>query len=149
MSWKKRKEQNKLTQHCWQESLTLEMIYGPCIWFIKLSLFLLLLEGFGTLRWLRYLVHGGILATGIFHFSITIAIGALCAPKHGNSKLDYLAASNDPKCARNDYLNTWTGIFNIISDFYLLLIPLPAVWTLHLPAKKKVGVSAMFLTGLL
>lgn len=126
----------------------MEMIYGPSIWLIKLSLFLLLLEIFGSLRWLRLLVYGGILVTGMIHFSIMVAIAAVCAPRHGYTKLDYLSAMSAPKCARNDYLNTWPGLFNIISDFYLLIIPLPAVWGLQLPTSKKVGISALFLTGL-
>lgn len=124
------------------------MLYGPAIWMIKLSLFLLILELFGTLKWLRYLVYGGILVTGMVYFSIMIAIAAACSPRKGFSKGDYLVVIADPKCARNDFLNTWPGIFNILSDFYLLVIPLPAVWGLQLPTRKKIGISAMFLTGL-
>ncbi len=115
---------------------------------IKLSLFLLILEIFGTLKWLRYLVYGGIVVTGLVYLPITVAIAAACSPRKGFSKADYLAAIGDPKCARNDFLNTWPGIFNILSDFYILVIPLPAVWGLQLPTRKKIGISAMFLTGL-
>lgn len=124
------------------------MIYGPTIWMIKLSLFLLLLEIFGTIRWLRLLVYLGIIITGLVYFSILIAIAAACAPRHGYTKFDYLSAIADPRCARNDFLNTWPGIFNILSDFYLLVVPLPAVWGLKLPTTKKLAISAMFLTGL-
>ena len=115
---------------------------------IKLSLFLLILGVFGTLRWLRLLVYLGIVVTGFVYFSIMIAMAASCAPRHGYTKLDYLSAISAPRCARNDYLNTWPGLFNILSDFYLLVIPLPAVWALQLPTAKKLGISAMFLTGL-
>lgn len=41
------------------------------------------------------------------------------------------------------------GLFNSISDLYVLTIPISLVVKLHLPLKRKVGVSAIFLTGLL
>ena len=39
--------------------------------------------------------------------------------------------------------------FNMVSDLYLLAIPLPLIWNLRLSASKKVGICAIFLTGLL
>ncbi|KAL8892838.1 MAG: hypothetical protein Q9215_000202 [Flavoplaca cf. flavocitrina] len=139
----KTRERTKINQL----SLTIATIYGPSIWMIKLSLFLLFLEIFGTLRWLRLLVYLGIVVNGIIYLAITIAMAASCAPKHGYTKLDYLSAITADKCARNDYLNTWPGLFNILSDFYLLILPLPAVWGLQLPTRKKLGICGMFLTG--
>lgn len=41
------------------------------------------------------------------------------------------------------------GIFNIDSELYVLVLPLPVLWKLQLPLRKKVGVSAVFMTGLL
>ena len=48
----------------------------------------------------------------------------------------------------NKPLNIALGVVNIISDFFILIVPLPAVWSLQLPIKKKVGISAIILTGL-
>ena len=39
------------------------------------------------------------------------------------------------------------GAASVVSDLYLVILPLPAVWSLQLPFRKKIGVSAMFLTG--
>jgi hypothetical protein len=44
-------------------------------------------------------------------------------------------------------LNEARGTVNIITDVYLLLIPLPVVWQLRLPTKKKLGVWFIFLSG--
>ncbi len=41
------------------------------------------------------------------------------------------------------------GAVNVWSDLYILRLPIPGVWQLQLPLGKKIGVSAMFLTGLL
>ena len=41
------------------------------------------------------------------------------------------------------------GAFNVVSDVYLLCLPIAVVSRLQLPWRKKLGVSAIFLTGLL
>ena len=38
---------------------------------------------------------------------------------------------------------------NIVTDFYILFLPIPAVWRLQAPLGKKIGISAVFLTGIL
>ncbi|KAL8628661.1 hypothetical protein Q9189_005609, partial [Teloschistes chrysophthalmus] len=42
-----------------------------------------------------------------------------------------------------------SGIFNVVSDFAILILPIPCIWKLQLPKKKKVMVSAVFATGIL
>ncbi|KAK2591230.1 hypothetical protein QQS21_011072 [Conoideocrella luteorostrata] len=41
------------------------------------------------------------------------------------------------------------GVLGIVSDFYVISIPLTAISTLNLSSGKKIGVSALFATGLL
>ncbi|MCJ1333205.1 hypothetical protein MMC10_009899 [Thelotrema lepadinum] len=38
---------------------------------------------------------------------------------------------------------------NLVDDLFLLALPLSAVWSLSLPIRKKISVSAMFLIGLM
>lgn len=45
--------------------------------------------------------------------------------------------------------NKAMAVFNVISDFGLLILPLPAVLGLNLPFKKKAGLVVLFSTGLL
>ncbi|MCJ1477408.1 hypothetical protein MMC13_006079 [Lambiella insularis] len=71
----------------------------------------------------------------------------LCAPHGGQSQLDYLAAISAAQC-ENQNLSIAVGVFNILSDFYILCIPLPAIWSLQMPRRRKIGVSAIFLTGI-
>lgn len=42
-----------------------------------------------------------------------------------------------------------TGFFNVFSDFALLMLPVRDIWKLHVPFKKKLGILAVFATGLL
>ncbi|MCJ1469144.1 hypothetical protein MMC07_007777, partial [Pseudocyphellaria aurata] len=39
------------------------------------------------------------------------------------------------------------SFFNIISDFLIMLLPLPMIWKLQLKWKGKVGISLVFLSG--
>lgn len=77
-----------------------------------------------------------------------VALLALCAPRDGFSQMSYLNAIASPRCSQNKPLNVALGVVNIFSDFFILIVPLPAVWSLQLPTKKKVGISAIILTGL-
>jgi len=41
-------------------------------------------------------------------------------------------------------LGYFMAAFNVVSDFYLLAIPIPVVWKLQMPLRRKVGVCAIF-----
>ncbi|KAL8955576.1 MAG: hypothetical protein Q9193_006627, partial [Seirophora villosa] len=129
------------------EELVVVALYGPVIFLVKLALFLLYLHLFGRLRWLRWLVWFGILVTGCFYVSGPIVVFTLCAPARGDS---WLGMSFKSKCRNGlqDY-GVAQGTINLVSDFYLLVVPIPAVLALQLPKKKKIGVIAIFMTGFL
>ena len=76
-----------------------------------------------------------------------IAYIVMCGPKDGQSQYSYLIARASEKCARASPLDIIIGIVNIISDLYLIILPLPAVWSLNMAFGRKVGVLAIFLTG--
>lgn len=109
---------------------------------------MLYLEVFGTIRWLCALVYFGAISSGLFYFSTTVAFMVMCAPRQGTSQLDYLSALASPECTKTQPLIIAMVIINVISDIYLILLPLPPVWRLKMPARRKIGVSALFFTGL-
>lgn len=97
---------------------------------------------------MRYFVYFGITFTGLYYFASMIALSILCTPRDGKSQASYLLTTALPQCVHGrDIINLLLGVVNVLTDFYLLILPLPAVWSLHLPARKKIGVSAIFLTG--
>lgn len=71
----------------------------------------------------------------------------LCTPRHGRSQLAYLAALNSQRCQESKSVVIILGIISLVSDLYLVILPLPAVWKLQLPLRRKLAVSAMFFTG--
>ena len=40
-----------------------------------------------------------------------------------------------------------TGIFNVLSDFAILILPMVPIWKLQLPMRKKIMMLAVFATG--
>ena len=127
--------------------LVSEILYSPVAFFIKLTLFLLYIELFSIHRWMRICAYFGIAATAIIYSVSVIVLSVECLPRTGDGQLDWLLALDMPKCLSQDPISLITGCLSILSDFYLLILPLPAVWDLCLPTKKKIGVSAIFLTG--
>ena len=91
----------------------------------------------------------GITFTGLFYFSIMIAQLVLCAPPDNATQLEYLSAIDSAKCtSRSKTFDLLLGGVNIANDIYLLILPIPAVWSLKLPARKRFGVLAIFMTGI-
>ncbi|KAL8913539.1 MAG: hypothetical protein Q9172_007261 [Xanthocarpia lactea] len=127
------------------QSVVSTALYGPVIFLVKLALFLLYLHLFGRLRWLKWLVWFGILFTGMFYIPAVFIPFTLCAPTKGET---WLERSMTPKCRNGaqDY-GVAHGAINVLSDFYILIIPIPAVLSLKMPMEKKIGVIAIFMTG--
>ena len=138
---------DRLTLHQQQLSHIAQILYAPCIWGVKLSLFVLYLEVFGLVTWLRYCAYAGIVITGSFYFAAMILFTVLCAPQHGQSQMSYLSALASARCAKSRAVVLALGIINIISDLYLITLPLPALWSLQMPLRRKLGVAAMISTG--
>ena len=40
-----------------------------------------------------------------------------------------------------------TAIFNVVSDFTILILPMPSLWKLQMPLKRKILTTAIFATG--
>jgi len=117
---------------------------------VKLSLFLLYLRLFKPNRITRWLIYGGIIACGIFYSFSLISNSALCMPKPGqpNDAAHWLLRTKD--CSKpSQHLAIAQAAFGTLSDFYLLVIPIHSIFQLNLPTRRKIGVSAIFLVGIM
>lgn len=45
-------------------------------------------------------------------------------------------------------LNT-DGVFNTLSDVFILLVPLKALWKLRMKTRRKIGIGMLFTVGLM
>ncbi|RYP77945.1 hypothetical protein DL771_000804 [Monosporascus sp. 5C6A] len=118
------------------------------ICFVKTSVLILYFQIFSILKWMRIASIAGIVAITAFHVSLSIAFGAMCAPSTGASQVDFLAAFVSDTCTRTRSIVVLQGVGNVVTDFFLLILPLPAVWALQMPLRRKLAVSAMFLIGI-
>ncbi|EXV05275.1 hypothetical protein X797_002963 [Metarhizium robertsii] len=123
-------------------------VFGEEAWNVLLSSFTKpQLVLFSVLQWMRIVSITGIVVISLWHLSTCIAFAVMCSPT-GSSHLDFLAAFFSSKCSRTRSLVVIQGIGNVVTDVFLLVLPLPVVWTLRIPLGRKLGVSCMFLVGL-
>ncbi|KAG9231664.1 hypothetical protein BJ875DRAFT_516487 [Amylocarpus encephaloides] len=125
------------------------VIYIVTICSVKIAILLEWLRIFspnGTRGLVFWTSHFLIWANVFFYLSVLIANNISCTPyEYIWNKL--IAGS----CARVDTTDTnlSASVFNFISDLLVLLIPQHVIWKLHMSTKKKVGVSVIFMIGVL
>ncbi|KAI0099088.1 hypothetical protein GGR51DRAFT_576464 [Nemania sp. FL0031] len=116
---------------------------------IKIAFLVFYLRLFGHIAYVKYLVWIGIGVLIAFVIIFISLYAEACTPlrsEHG----DWLSNSLAQRC--NDIavpLITAAAYFSVITDFYILFIPLHQIHGLRLSRKRKIGVTLVFLTGLL
>ena len=112
----------------------------------KVSLLLLYLKIFRPNVGLRYCIYVSLGFISLFYSGTFIAYAVLSIPKPGQSQL---AAILSVDTAKDIPLGIMLGVVGATTDFFLFCLPIPVVWKLQLPLRKKIGVLAIFTTGLL
>lgn len=118
--------------------------YGLTIMVTKLSILMLYRRIFIPPRWGVFDIILRVLKCVVilFYVSTSIVKFAQCSPrpKIWNPQLPGTCINI------NDLLNT-SGMFNFVTDVLILLIPVKAVWKLHMKKKKKLQIVAIFTVG--
>lgn len=108
---------------------------------------MLYLRVFGVRNDTRILTYTAIAINFAQCLMCIIAYSIVCVPAPGQS---WELADATSKCeVTGDLIGVVMAVISIFNDFFIIAIPIPAVWSLQLKTKKKIGVSAIFLTGLL
>lgn len=125
-------------------------LYAASAFFVKLSLFLLYLRLFKPNKVTRRLIYLGILICGIFYSASIVSNCVLCIPRPGEGSDTFAWFMRGRKCsAPSQHLAVVQAVFSTLSDLYLVIIPIRSVFQLHLPTQKKLGVSAIFMVGIM
>ena len=115
-------------------------MYKPFMLSAKLSICLFFLRLFDSNPRLKYAVWFAIAYNVILQVTAFFLVIFLCMP-------------GDPKfwqCSdKISVVNVVTAGFNIFSDFYLLAIPIFAVWGLNMRTRRKVAILLIFAAGTL
>jgi hypothetical protein len=115
---------------------------------MKLSLFILYLRLFQIDTVTRNLIYGGMICCGIF-YTISIVLNAAESVPSKPNNLEAWIVENSKFQYPLEVFTIAQSSFGTLSDIYLLVLPIRVVWQLQLPIGRKLGVSAVFLCGLL
>lgn len=97
---------------------------------------------FGSKNYMRYAIVFGISFSFLFYFGAMTATAILCAPKVGHPWVE-------AKCTQVvAAVGLSIGIVNLALDIFLLILPIPVILSLQLSVKKKIGILAIFMVGL-
>ena len=117
---------------------------GPAVTFIKSTILLLYLRIFSPRLGDRlYIAIRLLMAITIcFYASITVAEIVQCDPR---SRI--WDKSVPGKCLDLRSILESSGVFSLLSDLCILLIPLQGVWNLKVSRTRKIGIYAIFTIG--
>lgn len=124
------------------------MLYGPTMFFIKISVLLLYRKLFYPDPWMGILVHIGIGYLLITNGVSTIIFGALYVPRNGESH--YLTKYRSAQYIDSiQNLSTAVAVCNLLADSYLHFLPVPIIWKLQMSTKKRYALIGLFTSGFL
>lgn len=135
-----------LTSHVVMVSVRNATLYSLILFFAKLALFLLYYRLFAHNRWTRIAIYLGITLNGLFYVASVVAMMVLCIPRRGES---WTSITYTTRCVHSKAMNDVFGIFGLLSDLYIFILPLPILFRLQMSLRKKLGITAIFLTGLM
>ncbi|KAF2469382.1 uncharacterized protein BDR25DRAFT_304490 [Lindgomyces ingoldianus] len=124
----------------------IDIIYGIVMYFIKMSLLLLYYRLFQVYSSSRKLVLGGIFMCTLISLPyVGVAISRVVICSSFKVNLEHLTYCYTKPV--NTAVATF-GAANVISDFYILTIPIARVRSLSIDSRAKMGLAAIFTVGL-
>ncbi len=123
--------------------LAAEILYNPAIFSTKLSILLLYKRIFPVRPFVVILYITGAFVAA---YSLTAAMVNLLQCLPINSVWN---PSVKPRCVNLGLELIIVSSINVVTDFVILILPMPLVWRLHTSTAKKAQVSGLFLLGAL
>ncbi|KAH6711992.1 hypothetical protein BKA61DRAFT_691562 [Leptodontidium sp. MPI-SDFR-AT-0119] len=118
------------------------IIYGPCIWSIKVTLLLILVRVFTPFRRIISAVWAFIFAMLLYYIIVTALKVFKCRP------ISSVWDPNTPgKCLNEILLFSIDTSLSIITDLIILILPIPLVWSLQVTTKVKLRTIALLGAG--
>ncbi|KAM5430109.1 hypothetical protein McanCB56680_005538 [Microsporum canis] len=122
---------------------TVDIIYIVTSFFIKISILLLLEQLFYVIRHLRQVIYIGLAVIStvtVPYLTVSIIRVSQC---NGFKAIGITICNSKAVGTTNLVFGPW----NVLSDFYILAIPISQIQQLKMPYRRKIGVTAIFLTG--
>jgi hypothetical protein len=128
-----------LTSKQW--ALVAETFYNVSIMTTKISI-LALFNRIFPFRWFKLTIYA--LGAFIIAYSVPQMFGTIfqCVPIHSKWTPGVV-----PKCINYVAMIIACGVINIITDFIILGLPIPALWALQVSSHRKWALTFMFMIG--
>ena len=121
-----------------------ELVYAILVYLVKTTILLLYIRIFGINRKTRWMIRSLIIILFAYYLASIGAKAAICIP---------LPKLWDPElhdhCINNNVFFLTDCAVSIVSDFIILILPMPLVWALQMPTRRKVEISTVFAMGFL
>lgn len=113
----------------------------------KIPILVLYIRLFGIRSFVQYMCYATLLLTPLFYATSLTVQGVFCSSDDGEVEVEW------PRLEKCINVTIVTGIVNslvgVLDDLVVLLLPLPVIWGLGLCVRRKIGVAAVFLSGVL
>ena len=118
-------------------------MYNTAVLFMRLSVLLLYLSIFQGRVFRNFGLGMGAFII-LFSVASMLSLFGICQPLSKNwNKLE------PGKCGSTFKVEIVSGAINLVLDLVLIMMPLPIVWRLQMPAKKKVTITSIFGLGIM
>ncbi|KIM95779.1 hypothetical protein OIDMADRAFT_59557 [Oidiodendron maius Zn] len=117
------------------------IVYPVVIYFVKLSILLLYLRIFGVYRFVRFSCYFAIVLFTLFYVAYLGVQAALL------KDCINLASLEVGVCKDLYALTIFQSAFNVVSDIFVFLIPIPCILKLQVRTGRKIGLLIIFLAG--
>ncbi|KAI9846022.1 MAG: hypothetical protein M1838_001472 [Thelocarpon superellum] len=142
-------------RHLWDVTISEFFVYGRlglsylAIYFAEVSLakvtLLLLFHRLATTAWQRKVFLGVMIFIILYTIAMFFALIFSCHPVAYFWDLTISGGY----CVNRTAILIFMAVMNVLTNFVILLLPVPLIWRLRLSRGGKAGVTVMFLVGLL
>lgn len=123
------------------------ILYGIIVFLIKLSILLqylrILVPNRKASMFLYVAIQTLIRSNFLFYFVDTIIEIVMCTPRE---KIWNLLMTTG-HCFNANAAYMATGVFNVVSDFSIPILPMVPIWKLQMPLRRKLMIMAIFAAG--
>ena len=124
--------------------LATQILWAVATPLVKLSILTPYLHIFGHVQYMRWTVSGLIVFTIFWTVSICLVLGLQCRP----IQLLWDKTITGRRIDAATFFISASSL-DVATDFIILFLPMPVVWTLQVPTSKKAMISVIFAIGLL
>jgi hypothetical protein len=136
-----------------QGAVTTANLYAASALLLKASILVLYLRIFQADKTSKVLIWGGIILITLFYIVCIVLTSYFCRSSQWPKNIDpiqFLMLQEKSDCNKRQLdLAAVQGIFSTVSDLYVMIIPVNMIRRLQVPLRRKLGISGIFLLGLL